>query len=270
MSLMPTAPRSIGGVLDDAIRLYRKTLSACIPIVLVGVVLSTPVGLWIALRTQSLAATGDPAAVLSLFSSPSVWLAYLAMMVVYVTIYGALIHQVDAIAHGRRASFAEAMGHGLQRLPAMLGVSILFGLAVLVGTVLLVIPGIWVWGLLQFAFVAVVLERTGVLESFGVSRRLVSGNWWRANVVIFVAMVILIVLAMVLGVVGGLIVAMAGLADAASSTGAQVVSQLVSAVLNVFTMSFYPCVLLAVFNDLKLRKEGGDLLDRVGALTPAG
>src|SRR5690606_3985713 len=191
-------------------------------------------------------------------------------MVVYVTIYGALIHQIDAIAHGRRASFAEAVGYGLQRLPALLGVSILFGLAVLVGTVLLVIPGIWVWGLLQFAFIAVVLERTGVLESLGVSRRLVSGNWWRANVVIFVAMVILLVLALVMGVVGGLIVAMAGLADAASSTGAQVVSQLVSAVLNVFTMSFYPCVLLAVFNDLKLRREGGDLLDRVGALTPAG
>jgi hypothetical protein len=34
-------------------------------------------------------------------------------------------------------------------------------------------------------------------------------------------------------------------------------------------LSFIPCILLAVYYDLKLRREGGDLADRVGALNPA-
>lgn len=270
MSLMPNEPRSIGGVLDDAIRLYRKTLTACIPIVLIGVLLATPVGLWLALRTQSLAATGDPALLLSMFRSPSVWLAYLAMVLVYTAVYGALIHQINAMAHGQRLALGEALGLGLQRLPVLLGVTILFGLAVTVGLVLLVIPGIWLWGLLQLAFMAAVVERTGVFESFGVSRRLVRGNWWRANVAIFVAFVIMIVLVMVLSAIAGVVLALTGVVNPAAPTETQVISQIISAVLNLFTMSFYPCVLLAVFNDLKLRKEGGDLVSRVGALTPAG
>jgi hypothetical protein len=56
----------------------------------------------------------------------------------------------------------------------------------------------------------------------------------------------------------------------ALSTGAQVTQQIVAGVLNLFTLSFYPCVLLSVYYDLKLRKEGADLVGRIGALTPAG
>lgn len=268
MSMMSTGPRSIGGVLDDAIRLYRGSLAACLPIAFIGLLVATPPALWVALRAQSLAATGDATSVLAVFSSPLVWLLYLVTILAYTATYGALIHQIDAIAHGQRLTLSQAFGVGLQRLPALLGVSILFGLAVLVGTLLLVIPGIWLWGLLQLAFVAVVVERKGVFESFGTSRRLVLGNWWRTNVVVFVAFVIMIVLLMVIAGIAGVLLGMAG-GDPAS-TGSQLVQQLISAVLNLFTMSFFPCVLLAVFNDLKLRKEGTDLASRVDALTPAG
>src|SRR5690606_3729689 len=185
----------IGGVLDDAIRLYRKTLTACLPIVFIGLLLATPAGIWIALRAQSLT-PGDPAGVLALLSSPMAWLMYLVTLLIYTATYGALIHQIDAIAHGQRLTLTQAIGLGLQRLPALIGVTILFGLAVLVGTVLLVIPGVWLWGLLQFAVVATIVERSGVIASLATSRRLVTGNWWRANVVVFVAFVIMIVLVM--------------------------------------------------------------------------
>lgn len=270
MSLMPAEPRSIGGVLDDAIRLYRRTLTACIPLVLIGVVLTLPAGLWLAMRSLELTATGDAAAVFSLFSSPLTWCVYLALVAVYAVIYGAVIHQIDAMARGRRPSLAEALGVGLKRLPVMFAVTLLFGIVVLIGMVLLVIPGIWLWGLLQLAFIAVIVDGSGVLGSFGTSRELMRGNWWRANIAIFVSWVLMIVLVAVLGGIGGVILGLTGAAEVANSMEAQVIQQLISAVLNVFTMSFFPCVLLAVFNDLKLRREGGDLLGRVGALSPAG
>jgi Na+(H+)/acetate symporter ActP len=56
--------------------------------------------------------------------------------------------------------------------------------------------------------------------------------------------------------------------DAASVTTVQLVQQLVSSVMNLFTMTFFPCVLLSVYYDLKLRREGSDLAGRVGALNP--
>jgi hypothetical protein len=274
MSLMPTAPRSIGGVLDDAIRLYRKTLFPCFPLLLVAVVLSTAVGVWVTLTVQPIAtaaaASTDPWAAFDMFTAPGVWLAYLVLMLVFAIVYGALFYQIDALARGQRPSLGDALGLGLKRLPVMLGVGILFFIMLVVGLVLLVIPGIWLWGVFQLAFVAAVIERTGVFASFGVSRNLVRGNWWRVNVVIFVAFVLLMVVLLVIGAIAGFIMAATGSASAVMSPGGQAIQQVISGVLNLFTLSFYPCVLLAVYNDLKLRREGADLADRVGALTPAG
>lgn len=271
MSLMPTEPRSIGGVIDDAIRLYRRTLSASIPIALIGVLLLLVPSIWAALRIQALVVQqDDPLAVWQVFAAPELWLFYLMSVVVYALIYGAMIFRIDAIARGHSASLGESFAAAVHRLPAMLGVSLLFGLAIMVGFVLLIIPGIWLWGILQLAFIAVIVDRSGVLASFATSRQLVRGNWWRANIVIFVSFVIMFVVIAVLGGIAGFIVGVTGAAAAASSTGGQVVQQIINAVLNTLTLSFYPCVLMAVFNDLRLRREGGDLLGRVDALSPAG
>jgi hypothetical protein len=269
MSLMPTAPRSIGGVLDDAIRLYRKTLMPCFPLLLIGVVITTAPAVWLTLLMPPLAAT-DPERVFAVFRSPSVWLTYLVIILAYSAVYCALIYQIDAIGRGQRLSLGEAIGLGLKRLPTLFGVTILFALMVTCGLILLVIPGIWLWGVFQLAFVAAIIERTGIFESFGVSRRLVRGNWWRANVIIFVAVVMLIVLMMVFGMIAGVAIVATGGAATALSTGAQVTQQIIAGILNLFTLSFYPCVLLSVYHDLKLRKEGADLVGRVDALTPAG
>jgi hypothetical protein len=270
MSLMPTAPRSIGGVLDDAIRLYRKTLMPCFPLLLIGVVVTTAPAVWLTFLMQPFAAAADPTAVFAVFKSPTVWLVYLAIILAFTAIYGALIHQIDAIARGQRLALGEACALSLKRLPTLFGVTILLGLMIVVGLILLVIPGIWLWGVFQLAFAAAVVERTGISESFGVSRRLVRGNWWRANVTIFVAVAILVVVMMVIGMIAGVVMVVTGGAEATLSTGAQVIQQIVSGVLNLFTLSFFPCVLLSVYYDLKLRKEGADLVGRVGALTPAG
>ncbi|MEO6080589.1 MAG: hypothetical protein ABIQ86_12515 [Steroidobacteraceae bacterium] len=270
MSLMPTAPRSIGGVLDDAIRLYRRSLLPCFPIVLITVVLTALPSIWLALNIQPVASP-NPKAVLAMFNSPAVWLAYLAIILVMLVTYGALFYQVDAIAHGERLSMGQAFGKGLKRTPTLLGVTILFGLMIVVGTMLLVIPGIYLWGVFQLAIVPATIERTGVFESFAVSRRLVKDNWWRTNVIILVAVIILVVLMMVVGMIAGITaVASGGVTAGALSTGHIVIQQIISSILSLFTVTFFPCILLAVYHDLKLRKDGSDLADRVGGLKPTG
>jgi hypothetical protein len=270
MSLMPTAPRSIGGVLDDAIRLYRRALVPCMPIVLVAVIVLAVPSLWLALRMQDLA-SANPRAALAFFKSPVIVLSYLGMAVFMCVNYGALLAQANAVARGDRLSLGAALGIGLRRAPVALGVSILFGLMIAVGCVLLLIPGIWLWGVFQFAFVSATVERNGVFKSLGTSARLVKGNWWRANTIMFVAVVIMMVLGLVVGMISGLATAFSGgaVGSGGGITGALLVQQLMSSLLSLFTMSFVPCVFMAVYNDLKLRSEGADLADRVGALKPA-
>jgi hypothetical protein len=62
--------------------------------------------------------------------------------------------------------------------------------------------------------------------------------------------------------VAGLLVAMS-LRDIAT---AELVIQGVGIVANVFMLPMVPAVLLVMYRDLKLRREGGDLAARVGAL----
>lgn len=262
MSLMPTAPRSIGGVLDDAIRLYRAALTKCLPLVLITVALMFIPGLLLAMRMQSLAGAG-PQAVMSLFAKPSIWVTYFAMIVVTIAVYNAIIIHINAIAHDEPSTLSSAFGAGLGRVAPMTGMAILFLLAVSIGTMLLIIPGIYVWGILQFAFIPLLLDRAGVFESFGISRRLVKGNWWRTTTIITVAFIIIYILILVIGLVAGLFVGFSG----PGMLGNVVVQQILSAIMNIFLMPFLPSVMLAVYYDLKLRNEGDDLAERVAQLS---
>jgi hypothetical protein len=278
MSLMPTAPSSIGGVLDQAFRLYGKSVFPCMPIVLVTVLITIVPTILLSHNLQSLAAS-NPQAVLDMARSPNVLLVYLVMVAIGCVTYGALFAKINAIAHDEPLSIGGAFAIGLKRAPFSFLVGVLFVMMVAIGCVLLLIPGIYLWGLFQLAFVVVVVERAGVFTSFGTSARLVSGNWWRASVIMFVAFVVMVVLFMVIALIAGIIAGIFGaraIAGAAAANPAgvlstfQLIQQIVSAILDLFIMSFFPSVLLAVYYDLKLRKEGGDLAARVGELKPAG
>ncbi len=277
MSLKPVAPKSIGGVLDTAIRIYTRSLLPCMPLVVVGAVLAAIPALLMS-DVQQQAAAGDAMAALDLFMSRKMWLVFPLAIVVYTAIGGALIAQVDAIARGERLKAGAALGLGLQRLPTMLGVTILVGLMAGIGMLLLLIPGIYVAVVFMLASLLPILERAGVAESLSISSRLIRGNWWRSFTIVLVAVAIIYVLFLVVGIIVGVVTAMgigggsAGTtpAAAADSFGFQMAKLAITTIGNLFTMTFLPSVLLAVYYDLKLRNEGADLASSVGALNSSG
>jgi len=67
---------------------------------------------------------------------------------------------------------------GLDRFWAFLGVSILTGLIVGLGTMMLVIPGLILYVYLSFTFLLVVDRRLGPIGAIGASFRLVQGSFW--------------------------------------------------------------------------------------------
>jgi hypothetical protein len=69
----------------------------------------------------------------------------------------------------------------------------------------------------------------------------------------------------VLSFLGGLVTALAAVLRPSVGT-VLIVNQLVSGIVNVVIVGWMPSVLLAMYYDLKLRHEGGDLSARVDAL----
>jgi len=256
-----SAPKSIGGVLDDAIRLYRQVFPKVVPLNIVAAVALAFPTLYLGLQAANLQ-KGDPTAAFALFKSPSVWITYLLIVLVALVVQSALISAIDTFANGHEPTVGAAFAVGLSRLPRLVVAGIVIALIVAVGFVLLVIPGIYLWGIFQLVFIAIIVDNVGAFESLGVSSRLIKGNWWRAATVFTVAVIILIVLSFIGGFVNGIAAVTLGL----DSSVAVVIRTVIGAIMNILIIPLLPCFQLAMFYDLKLRHDGGDLAARVDTL----
>ncbi len=254
-------PRSIGGVLDDAIRLYRRSFSGLWPLTLAASALIAIPGVFLGIQMAHARALGAQAA-FAMMKLPGYWLSYAVMSLVYLVIHGALLSALNRFATRGELSIKDALGVGVNRLPSMVAVGFLLFLCILVGFFLLIVPGIYVWGIFQLAFVALIVEHAGIADSFGVSRRLIKGHWWRAVTIVTVGIVIVSVFSLLAGLVNGVVVAVFHVDPIAVF----VVQPVIGAVINVFMLSLLPSILLCMYYDLKLRNEGHDLAARVGAL----
>lgn len=115
---------------------------------------------------------------------------------------GALTLATVSESEGRRASFGECLAVGLRFFLPLIGVGIIFGLGVVLGALLLVVPGIIVMLMWSVAAPAVVIERQGVFSALGRSRELTKGARWKILGLFLVLLVVYWLLSIVVGLVG--------------------------------------------------------------------
>jgi hypothetical protein len=281
MYIQPTAPRDIGGVIDDAIKLYRASFRTCWPIALIASLVSVATVLYLLSRFPALATLRDPAQILQLFK-PSIWGFYLVLSIASLVLLGAIIACQNALAAGAAPmSVGQALGAALARVHwqllaillwllyvGLVGVIVLAPLSVpvkILGVMVWAIYAIYLWGRLQLWIVALFAEDAGTLRAMRISWELIRGHWWRAAMILTVGIIIVIVIVAVFGFVGGLVFVMFRLDTMSLIIG----NQLISAAERVFVTSMIPALLVAMYYDFKLRREGGDLAARTKSLQTA-
>jgi len=263
---LPAAPLSIGGVIDSAIRLYRDSLRRTWVLALLYSLIMGIFGVFLALATASVSGSKDPRQVFAVMVSPIPMAGFVVAMLSSFVFYGALMKTVSAWAKGNESlSVGSALAAGLRRLPGAVLGGLLYGLAVGIGLILLVVPGVYFFGKLQLWLPAMFVDDAGAVEGLGISWRLTRGRWWRGTVILTVALVIVYVFALALGLLSGLITALTHL----TLTDSTIVSQLLGVVSNVIVLPMFVAILVVMYHDFKLRSEGGDLAARMGALGKA-
>lgn len=114
---------------------------------------------------------------------------------------GALVEAVADIRDGRAdLTLGETLKRVKPQIWAIAGASILAALGVMVGLVLLIVPGLILLTWWSVILPVIVLERRGVLESFGRSRELVRGRGWSVFWVIVKTVLILIAVGLVVAI----------------------------------------------------------------------
>jgi hypothetical protein len=108
-------------------------------------------------------------------------------------------------------------------------------------------------------------EDSSALASLETSWRLTKGHWWRAVAILSVTFVIFLVVSMAFGLIAGII---AGAAHT-KADDARIIQAALQMVPYFIGYPFLTAAWLAMYHDFKLRREGGDLAARMGALSSA-
>jgi hypothetical protein len=141
----------------------------------------------------------------------------------------------------------DSYRYAFKRIAGLLLVSILIALAVGVGLILLVIPGIIFAVFFSVAIPAFVIEDKRGTEALSRSWNLVKGSWWHVLGVIFVAGLIAAVVGGILGAIGG---------------SNFFLSWVFGAIAQIITAPFVALVAVVLYLDLRARHEalGPDVL----------
>jgi hypothetical protein len=197
-------PINVGAVIDRVFVIYVEQASVLMPAAAVVFVLS-------GILTSVIVA-----------AAPGLTLLAVLISLVATTLFTGMVVQLVAdVRDGHRdASASQLLRSVTPVLGQLILVGIVVGLGVLVGLVLIIVPGLILLTIWSVSAPVVVLERPGGLRALGRSRELVRGNGWRVFGVVLVFFLLIIVLGTTLEV----------LADALS-TGAGIVVRVVIGVL---------------------------------------
>ena len=263
----PARPLSVGEVLDLVFQVFKATLVKGLPYGICAVVaqqLPNVYALASGVTVRQALSAGQPIGI-ALFAVGML----LALMA-----WSALLLQQRAIIEQRQTSIKSELGAALRRLPSFFVATLLFLVVVGSGVALImVVPpqyragvripaeilSVYLAVLLSCTWPAVLFAGQGPLGALRQSARLVWGNWWRIAVVYVVGAAVVIVVSVLLGALIAAIVSSLG-------AGIPVMTSVFTEVANVLgavTAPFAGALLLGTFADLRVRKEGTDLKQRI-------
>ena len=260
-------PLSIGEILDVAIKIYLRNAWTLFRVVLVVV---APVEIVSALIQASAANDTDTATVsshdLALYLSAIGAAAVLGILANTVAT-GASFKAVADAYLGEQPAWRSSLRFAFARLHSILWITLLGGIATVIGFVFCIVPGIYLW--IAFAVAVPVLLTEGVkgTSALGRSRALVRGRWWGTFGVVLLGTILA---GIVSAAIGGLAGLAAGTTDANTVAGFLVNS--VSGTLgSMISTPFTAAFVSVLYFDLRVRKEAFDLqllAERIGLTAP--
>ena len=219
-----------------------------------------------------------------------------------IVLYGTIFLITIGVARGEVPTFGTAFAGAWRRFGAMLGASILVGLVggfglilaaipiflnlsglttgatllqivtrlrpQILESLLLSLPVIYVLSRMMLYNVPLLGESQSASQSIGTSWRLVGGNWWRTSTVVFVLGIVVYVLMLIVIALAGAGAALmaSGRAGSQQAAVAALIVGIATGATKVISSPLIAAMLVAVYRDLQLRKGGGDLEARLGAL----
>ena len=240
------ANASIAGVFE----LYFRSLAqSWLPALLVSL-------LWIGLLARLVLVLDPQGDVLRLAEqlqelvfTPSFGYALLVATAVSVVPYCAMVACVLAAGSGAKAAGA-GLPLALRIFPGALAAAALFLVLTSIGTMIFLVPGVYLWGMWQLWIVVIVAERRGPLASLVRSWQLTRGSWWSAVTLVTLITILSMAPLVLLNFALSLILLVLGI----TGTHALIASLVCLGVALILVVPLVPAALVAVYRFLCSRQ----------------
>jgi hypothetical protein len=180
-----TAMNPLAGVLDDAWRLYRAHAPHLLAIAFVVYLAAAII-----------------AALLSLAGVFGALLAAIIELIAAFLVQAALVKAVQDVRDGRAdLSIRDTVSAATPYIWPVAAASILAGIAIAIGLILVIVPGLYLITIWAVIVPVIVIEGSAALASFGRSRELVRGHGWHVFGTLVLVFLILLVVDLVLGLI---------------------------------------------------------------------
>jgi hypothetical protein len=239
---------SIGRVIGDSFGVFGRNFVSFILLALLIGLVDLLYGLFV--LAPEMVTMADPN-----FADPSqvnwgaIGLGALITMIVGTLTQATIIYGTFQDLRGQKASLGDCVARGLSSIVPVIVGSVLFSLAVSVGLLLLIVPGI-ILILIWWVYVpAIVVEGKGIIGAFGRSRELTRGRRWHLlGLVVFIA-VALIAVSFVIS----------GLLPNAETPGGSTLGSIVEYVFLSLVTAFNAVLVAVGYYYLRAEKEGTDV-----------
>ncbi|GMU21583.1 MAG: hypothetical protein AMXMBFR13_16750 [Phycisphaerae bacterium] len=262
MSTPQFQPMSVGQILDQTFRLYREhfvrffTIVAVVyvpvgllSILLIALVFQETTQITVDQQTGAIDASGVVASMITTGA-----IALLAMVGTQLC-NGALIKNVSEAYLGRQSSVGEAYRFVLPKIGTLIWASFLVGVVVMIGFILLIVPGVIFALWFALTTPAIVAENLKASRGMSRSKVLASGNLGKIFGTLFIVAVISWIVQVLFQWGGGLLTG--GISD--TPLAAVVLTQVFSIIGQIVAMPIGATAMILLYYDLRIRKEGFDL-----------
>lgn len=254
-------PLGLGETFDVAIKLYTRNAGVLLKVA--GVILVPIAAIGAGLMAWSVAEArvegsdivgvegARAAAANALFAADA-----LISQLAYLAAAGAATAAVARLYLGSAAGVAEPIRHALRRFGSLLWLAIAAVIAVAIGFVLLIVPGVYLGVAFALALPALIVEDVRGIKALRRSRRLVTGAWWRMFAIVLIAYFLV---PFIIGAVTLLAANAVLLASPASAPAFVLTGNLATTLQNLLAIPLQAGLVVVAYYDRRVRTEGLDL-----------
>jgi hypothetical protein len=212
--LLPPRSASVSDLLEAATRLFKATLPKVLPLVLIGVLCGEAANIvWLAARRPLTPMPHDPRYIMLQVVGGIIYVAFVA---------AAMLRQ-RALARGGDIVTSKALQQSLRRLPVLLLAVLLSAFSVAAGSMMLVLPGIFLAVCYSVLWPLVLFEGAGPYRALVQCVELVRPFWWKACACLVISLLVMAVwllgFAAVFGILSQVLVDSAGFRAVEASAG---------------------------------------------------